>query len=78
MRYNMLDGLKQSAKPKMFGLGEHDTLVEPQFIRQAYDEAHEPKFLYSLDSDHDYRYHPEHIDKVNEFIGDFLSKSIID
>lgn len=73
--YDLSEHLKTSRKPKMFVVGEKDTIVKPEFVRQAFEIAAEPKFLYTLDSGHDYRTQPPLIERVNEFVGDFLEKS---
>lgn len=74
MQYDMLDGLKKCVKPKLFFLGVRDTLVKPETVRAAYEAAVEPKKLYELDSDHDYRWHPELIEEVNTATGSFLKE----
>ena len=37
-----------------------------------YDKLPEPKKLYEIDSEHDYRLHPEKIEEVNRVIEKFL------
>lgn len=76
MQYDMLDGLKQYIKPKLFFLGIHDAMIKPEVVRKAYGAAAEPKQLYELDSDHDYRWHPELINEVNRVVGDFLQRYV--
>jgi pimeloyl-ACP methyl ester carboxylesterase len=73
MKYGMSDGLSSCSKPKLFFLGLKDALIKPETVRAAYEIAAEPKQLCELDSDHDYRWHPELIEKVNQIIDDFLS-----
>lgn len=74
MQYDMAEGLSKCTKPKLFILGTRDTTAVPKLVRGAYDIAAEPKELYEIDSDHDYRYHPQLIEEVNKVIGNFLSK----
>jgi len=73
-QYDLADGLKACTKPKLFILGKHDELATPDKVRALYDIAAEPKELYELDSDHDYRLHPELIEEVNKVIGRFLEE----
>ncbi len=73
-QYDMRDGLRECIKPKLFFVGLHDVDVKPGYVREAYEIAAEPKQLYELDSDHDYRLHPAIIEEVNRVIGSFLSK----
>lgn len=77
VQYDMLDGLKQCTKPKLFILGTRDTMIKPEIVRTAYEAAAEPKQLYELDSDHDYRRHPDLIEEVNRVIGEFLDQQKI-
>jgi len=72
IQYDMLDGLKNSKKPKLFVFGKKDSLVRPEVVKIAYEAAAQPKKLQEIDSDHDYRFHPELIEEMNEIIGDFL------
>lgn len=75
-QYETLEGLKQNNKPKLFFLGTRDTLIKPETIRTEYRVAAEPKQLYELDSDHDYRWHPELIEEVNRVVGNFIQESL--
>lgn len=74
-KYDLAEGLQQCTKPKLFMLGMRDVLATPAKVRASYDIAAEPKELYELDSDHDYRLHPKLIDEVNTVVGKFLDKS---
>ena len=73
-KHNILDGLKHCAKPKLFFLGTKDTLIKPENIRATYQASAEPKAIYELNSDHDYRYHENIITEVNNLTGEFLDK----
>lgn len=66
-------GLESCVKPKLLFLGKHDVLVLPEEINGVYELAAEPKRLYELDSDHDYRYHPEIIKEVEMVTDEFLN-----
>ncbi|MEK7160261.1 MAG: alpha/beta hydrolase [Patescibacteria group bacterium] len=74
IRYDMTESLKKSTKPKLFIYGKRDVLVPPQAVKDAYSLASQPKELYELDSEHDYRYNPKSIEEVNNVLGDFLQK----
>ena len=71
-QYNTLAGLKASTVPKLFIAGKHDTSITPTMVQQTYQAAAEPKVFALLDSDHNYRHHPDLIQEVNGMVGDFL------
>lgn len=73
-QYNALSGLKDCAKPKLFFYGVNDHINKPENIKRAYEESAEPKEIYALNSEHDYRYHPTSIIEVNQIIENFLEK----
>jgi pimeloyl-ACP methyl ester carboxylesterase len=73
-QYVIGDKLKESTKPKLFISGKQDVTVSPEKIREAYELASQPKELYELNSDHNYRLHTELIEEVNKVVGDFLRK----
>lgn len=73
-QYNALVGLKNCAKPKLFFYGVEDNMNDPEDVKTAYQESAEPKEIHALNSDHDYRYHPEIIEEANQVIGKFLDK----
>ena len=73
-KYNALSGLKNYTKPKLFFYGANDDMNDPEDVKKAYEESTEPKEIHALNSDHDYRYHPEIIEKANQIIGKFLDK----
>jgi pimeloyl-ACP methyl ester carboxylesterase len=74
LRYDVAKDLEHSNKPKLFMLGKRDVLAVPEVIKQLYSITSDPKELYELDSDHNYRFHPELIEEVNKVVGDFLYK----
>lgn len=73
-QYDMYEELSKSKKPKLFVYGERDELVPPKLAKEVFGIASEPKELASINSDHDYRKHPELIDEVNVIVGRFLDK----
>jgi pimeloyl-ACP methyl ester carboxylesterase len=73
-KYDMLNDLKKCTKPKLFIYGAKDKLVRPDMVKFEYKVSPEPKQLYELDSDHDYRRHPKLIEQVNNVMGDFIKR----
>lgn len=73
-QYHALTGLKNCAKPKLFFYGVKDDMNDPEDVKKAYEESVEPKMIHALNSDHDYRYHPEIIEEANHIIGKFLDR----
>lgn len=73
-QYNALPGLKNCAKPKLFFYGVEDDIIDPEDVKKAYEESAEPKMIHPLNSDHDYRRHPEIVEEVNKVVGLFLDK----
>jgi pimeloyl-ACP methyl ester carboxylesterase len=71
-KFDIVKGLKNCTKPKLFILGTKDTTIPPEKVREAFNSSAEPKELYELDSDHSYRWHPNLIEEVNKVIGEFL------
>jgi len=76
LKYSVGKDIRHSIKPKLFMLGKHDSLVKPEVVKELYKIASEPKELYELDSDHDYRLYPNLIEEVNKVLGKFLIKFI--
>ncbi|MBI2577851.1 MAG: alpha/beta hydrolase [Candidatus Wildermuthbacteria bacterium] len=73
-QYNALVDLRKCVKPKLFFYGVEDEMNDPEDVKKAYEESAEPKTIYALNSDHDYRYHPKIIEEANEAIGRFLDR----
>ena len=73
-QYNALPELENYTKPKLFFYGVNDDMNDPEDVRKAYEESAEPKEIHALNSDHDYRYHPEIIEEANQIISKFLDK----
>lgn len=72
--YNALEGLANCTKPKLFFYGGKDDLTTPDEVKTMYNTAADPKVLHELNTDHDYRLHPEVMDEVNQVVGDFLKR----
>ena len=73
-KYNALEGLRACTKPKLFFYGTKDELTTEEIVRHMYDVANDPKMIHELDTEHDYRLHPEIIEEVNRVTGQFLDK----
>lgn len=73
-KYDMLNKLKKCTKPKLFIYGSQDELVKPDMVKFEFDVTPEPKYIYELNSGHDYRRSPDLIQEVNRVIGDFLKR----
>jgi len=74
LQYDITEEVSKSKKPKLFFLGKHDELALPEMVRGLYQITSEPKELYEMDSDHDYRSHQNLIDEVNQVVSTFLNK----
>jgi pimeloyl-ACP methyl ester carboxylesterase len=72
-QYSALEALKTCTKPKLFFYGTQDVLVSKEEVEKAYWASAEPKQIHALDTEHDYRLHPDMIDEVNRTIGGFLA-----
>lgn len=73
-KHNIFEGLKDCKKPKLLFYGSKDVLVKPENVEVTYKKASDPKKIYELNSEHDYRYHNDIIEEVNSAVSDFLDK----
>lgn len=73
-QYDALEGLKTCIKPKLFFYGIQDVMNDPGDVKVAYEYSAGPKMMHPLNSEHDYRLHPEMVAEVNEVVGQFLDK----
>lgn len=71
-KYDLTEGLLQSQKPKLFFVAKHDTIVDPDRIRNSYKLYADPKEIHELDCRHDYRRDIKMIDEVNSTVENFL------
>ena len=75
MRYDMLQELQTSVKPKLFIIGKEDSIVNPQEAKAWYVCAGEPKQLVIVDAyDHNYRNFPEVIEQINKTVEQFIGE----
>lgn len=71
-KYDALPALRDYKKPKLFIYGSQDGVNLPEYVMMVYKESADPKMIHSVNSDHDYRYHPQIIKEINGVIGNFL------
>ncbi len=73
-QYNIIESLMNCSKPKLIVYGTNDEFTPVDTIKKLYGQIPDPKMVKEVDSDHDYRYHPEVIKEVEQEIGRFLDK----
>jgi len=71
-KYNMLEALSKCKKPKLFFYGRLDQDIAPEVVKETYNLSAEPKQIYQLNCDHDYRKVPKRIREINKVMGEFL------
>lgn len=71
-RYDARAGLHNCVKPKLFFYSTKDDANELEKV--GYEVSPEPKMMYPLDSEHNYRYYEEIMEKVKKISGEFLDK----
>lgn len=71
-KYDALDGLKTCPKPKLFFYGVKDDITTPDIVKHMFDLSAESKMIHELNTEHDYRLHPEIIDEVCAVTSEFL------
>ena len=74
--YDALEGLKGCKKPKLFFYGILDSINDTEDVKKMYDAASKPKAIYAVNTEHDYRYHPEIIKEINKAINTFLDNKL--
>jgi pimeloyl-ACP methyl ester carboxylesterase len=73
-KYDDAQTLKSCAKPKLVLHSKSDEYTTDEEVKQVFESIPEPKVLYELEGNHDYRYYPEVVIEVNQQIGLFLEK----
>lgn len=68
--YDARSGLSHCTKPKLFFYSTEDDANKLEKV--GFETSPEPKMIHPLHTEHDYRYHPEIMDEVNQVIGHFL------
>lgn len=67
-QYNPFEALKTCTKPKLFIRGTRDTIIDPEEIISAYENAADPKVYREIDSVHDYRRDVTVVEEVNKIV----------
>ncbi len=71
-KYHPAEDLAKCTKPKLLFYGTDDKFTTVERIKEVFEAIPEPKMLHELNTEHDYRYHPEIIEEVNQVVGQFL------
>lgn len=74
MQYKPAEEPKNIKIPKLIIYGRTDTFTTPERVKSVFASAARPKQLLELDCDHDYRYYPKMVERVNTAVVDFLRK----
>lgn len=75
-QYNPAESLKEFSGPKLIICGTQDSFISPEKVREVYSILSEPKTLVELNTEHDYRLHPEMIQAVDQAITQFIQTSV--
>jgi predicted alpha/beta hydrolase family esterase len=73
-KYDPQPMLINCIKPKLVIFSTNDEFTEPEEVNKIYEKIPEPKMLYELHTEHDYRYDRDKIEEINTSIGVFLGK----
>lgn len=76
-QYDVIFALKNSKKPKLLFYGTRDEFTTPEKAKEVFGLIPEPKMLHEVDTDHDYRYNPQIIKRVNEVLGQFIDRYLL-
>lgn len=72
-QFDALGDVKKIVAPIVFVAGELDDLVPPEEVKELYDAASETKtYILAEGIDHDYRFNPEEIEKINKLALDAI------
>lgn len=68
-QYDVIEDVKRIKVPIIFVAGELDDVVLPEYVKEIFDNANEPKmFIIIPGIGHDYRYNDSEVEMVNEKI----------
>jgi pimeloyl-ACP methyl ester carboxylesterase len=73
-QYDPAGQLAKFKGPKLLVCATNDTFISPEKVREVYSSLQGPKEFLELDTEHDYRYHPNMIAAVNEALAEFVDK----
>lgn len=71
-KYNPIQALVKCTKPKILIYGTEDEFVSPDEVKKIYRQIPDPKMIFEVNSEHDYRRNKNAIQEVNNAIGKFL------
>lgn len=72
-KYDPLPLLKLCTKPKLLIYGTHDEFTEPQEVKEIFETIPQPKMIYELHCEHDYRINSRTIKEVNIILVKFIN-----
>ena len=73
-KYNPSQEIKKFTKPKLLICGTQDEFTRSERVKEVYDSLTGPKMFLELNTNHDYRYHSDMIQKVNETVDKLLDE----
>jgi len=73
-KYDALEDLGKLTKPKLFISGDEDASVQPELVEEEFSVSADPKDMYVMHSDHDYRHREKLIDEANQRVALFIEK----
>lgn len=71
-KYNVVEALKSCKIPKLIFYGTNDAFTTVEKVKEVFNKIPDPKVLYELATEHDYRYHKEVIEEINQQLAIFL------
>jgi pimeloyl-ACP methyl ester carboxylesterase len=75
-QYSPESVLETCTKPKFLIYGTDDEFTTPDEVKEVYAKTPEPKMIKELEVEHDYRYHPEMIEEVNQATKQFVDRLV--
>lgn len=58
----------------MFFYGTRDDLISSEHVQANFKVSAEPKVIHELKTEHDYRYHKDIIEEVNDVVEEFINE----
>ncbi len=71
-RHKPAEALKKVTQPKLLFVSRQDEFMELDHVVATIKQSPEPKQIYELDCEHDYRHNPSKIEEVNRVMGTFI------
>ena len=73
-QYQSVEALKRFQDPKLLICGNKDAFITPEKVKETYDQLPDPKTFLELNTDHDYRLHPDMIEAVNRGTSELIKQ----